>query len=1022
MTLPAAFDISLRTKGRFRRFWAGMLGLLLGCISLHAQEGRGAIQGRVQDPASGDYLANARVVVEGTGQEALTDSTGFYQLPAVRAGDVTLRVTYLNFDAAIAQVPVAAGRSVTRDFALTNKARYGTDAPVINLEPFTVATTREEEASGIAIAEQRYAQIQKKVLAADAFGEVSENNVGEFLKRMPGVTVNYAEGDAASISLRGFSDMHTSILIDGNSISSGGSSNPTRLVDLENLSVGNASRLEVIKTVLPNQWANSLGGSVNMVSKSSFERTRPLLIARAVVQFTNDDHSFGSSPGPGWRNESKMRPGGGFSHVYPISKNLGITASANYSDQFGRRTASQTGYEFVAGANNATGGSETAPYLRTVRLSNNERSTVREAYGFGVDWRPAERLTLHFNYQYNALDLFTSPRFVTLNSGAAPVSKSATETIGRVGAGTVQWGSTTTHKMTDTNVLSLRSVYRGGDWKFEGATAYSYSDVKYRTMDEGFFRGITLRIPSPTVRFGNASGNGTIPDIEVLTGTGNNLTPIDWTRLSNARIIDSTGNHRQNGSTEDTQLRLSATRNLNLGRVPASVEFGGATKTFDRRRKWTRHNFTYRGPDGIANSADDGAGVVLDTTYGSRNYRYGWPESIQWFDLSKLYGLYAANPSHFVRDDAGDYLLSVQADDGFKETISALYTQGEVKLLNGRVTFTGGVRYERTEDSAYGYKSDQTKGLQFPAGSLERTMAQNIPRSTRVAFDYDDFFPSVATTVSLRENLMLRVGYSQTIGRPELDELIPRVTETDTNVDGYDGTLNARNPALKPWSADNYDVSLEYYFNGGHGVVSIGAFHKVITNPFAGITGPLTPEAAALLGYDYAAYSNYRFVTRYNSGQDAKITGWEFDYRQQIGSLNPFAKGLTLFANGTLLDLDGSRDADFEQFYPKTANWGFTYSRGRVKVDLSWNYNGGRKTANLTWAPTAENHILPRTVLDMSSEFRLSKNFWLFAAARNLTNSHERIVAYSDNSPAYSRLQTLEDFNVKWAVGVRARF
>ncbi|HYD83688.1 MAG TPA: carboxypeptidase regulatory-like domain-containing protein, partial [Opitutus sp.] len=400
MTTLVPPHICLRKKRLFHGVLAGMLSLLLGSISLHAQEGRGSIQGRVQDPASGDYIANAKVVVAETGQEALTDSTGFYQFTGVRAGDATLRVSYLNFDEMTVQVPVTEGELVVHDFALTNKTRYGTDDSVVSLDPFIVATTREEEASGIAIAEQRNAHIQKKVLAADAFGEISENNVGEFLKRMPGVTVNYSDGDAASISLRGFSDMHTSILIDGNSVASGGSSNPTRLIDLENLSVGNASRLEVIKTVLPNQWANSLGGSVNLVSKSSFERTRPLLIARAVVQFTNDDHSFGRSPGPGWKNTNKVRPGGGFSYVNPISINLGITMSANYSDQFGRRTTSQTGYEFVAGTNNATGGSETEPYLRTLRLSNNERSTTREAYSFGVDWRPIERLTLNFNYQY----------------------------------------------------------------------------------------------------------------------------------------------------------------------------------------------------------------------------------------------------------------------------------------------------------------------------------------------------------------------------------------------------------------------------------------------------------------------------------------------------------------------------------------------------------------------------------------------------------------------------------------------
>jgi iron complex outermembrane recepter protein len=571
-------------------------------------------------------------------------------------------------------------------------------------------------------------------------------------------------------------------------------------------------------------------------------------------------------------------------------------------------------------------------------------------------------------------------------------------------------------------MLSLRGVYRGRDWSFESAVAYSFTDVKYRNMDEGFFRGVTLRVPSPTVRYRNATGDGTIPDIEVLTGTGTNLVPADWTRLNSARIIETTANERRNGSTEDRQVRFNATRKFTVLGAPVAVEFGGASKTFERTRKWTRHNFSYRGPDGIANSADDAAGILLDTSYGSRNYRYGWPSYIEWFDSSKLYALYSANPSHFVRDEAGDYLLSVQADDSFEETISALYGQSELKLLNNRVVLTGGVRFERTENSAYGYKSDQTKGLQFPAGSLERTMAQNIPRSARVNIDYDDFFPSAAATITVQENLLLRLGYSKTIGRPELDELIPRITETDTDVGGYEGTLNARNPQLKPWSADNFDVSLEYYFNQGRGVVSLGGFKKTITNPFAGITGPLSREAAEAIGYDYALYSNYRLITRYNSTDQAKITGLELDYRQQLDALHPVARGLTVFANGTLLDLDGPRDADFDQFYPKTANWGFTYSCSRVKLDLSWNYNGGRKTDSLPWAPTAERHILPRTVLDLSSEFRLSERFWVFASARNLTNSKERIVAYSDNSPDYSRIQNIADFNTKWAVGLRARF
>jgi len=113
MTIPDRPDMFLRTKSLFHGVWVGMLSLLLGSISLHARAGQGSIQGRVQAPASGDYIANAKVVVSGTAQEALTDSSGFYQPTGVRTGNVTLCVTYVNFDEATVQAPVADGQSVT---------------------------------------------------------------------------------------------------------------------------------------------------------------------------------------------------------------------------------------------------------------------------------------------------------------------------------------------------------------------------------------------------------------------------------------------------------------------------------------------------------------------------------------------------------------------------------------------------------------------------------------------------------------------------------------------------------------------------------------------------------------------------------------------------------------------------------------------------------------------------------------------------------------------------------------------
>ena len=60
----------------------------------------GTIEGRVINPRSGEYLENARVVVEGSPSlEAFTDSNGQYRLANVPAGPVRLRASFTGMNA-----------------------------------------------------------------------------------------------------------------------------------------------------------------------------------------------------------------------------------------------------------------------------------------------------------------------------------------------------------------------------------------------------------------------------------------------------------------------------------------------------------------------------------------------------------------------------------------------------------------------------------------------------------------------------------------------------------------------------------------------------------------------------------------------------------------------------------------------------------------------------------------------------------------------------------------------------------
>src|SRR5687768_12914177 len=66
--------------------------------------------------------------------------------------------------------------------------------------------------------DQRMAPTSRTSSAADTFGAVSEDNIGEFLKYMPGLTIDYVESDARTVRVRGLSSKYASVMIDGNPV------------------------------------------------------------------------------------------------------------------------------------------------------------------------------------------------------------------------------------------------------------------------------------------------------------------------------------------------------------------------------------------------------------------------------------------------------------------------------------------------------------------------------------------------------------------------------------------------------------------------------------------------------------------------------------------------------------------------------------------------------------------------------------------------------------------------------------
>jgi TonB-dependent starch-binding outer membrane protein SusC len=91
-------------------------------LTLAAQTQTGTIRGRVTDASAGRGVSDAQVTVTGTRIGSVTNAEGEYTLSVVPAGARTVTVRRIGYQPATQNVSVAAGSTVTQDFALNVSA------------------------------------------------------------------------------------------------------------------------------------------------------------------------------------------------------------------------------------------------------------------------------------------------------------------------------------------------------------------------------------------------------------------------------------------------------------------------------------------------------------------------------------------------------------------------------------------------------------------------------------------------------------------------------------------------------------------------------------------------------------------------------------------------------------------------------------------------------------------------------------------------------------------------------------
>jgi TonB-dependent receptor len=107
------------------------------------------------------------------------------------------------------------------------------------------------------------------------------------------------------------------------------------------------------------------------------------------------------------------------------------------------------------------------------------------------------------------------------------------------------------------------------------------------------------------------------------------------------------------------------------------------------------------------------------------------------------------------------------------------------------------------------------------------------PSTAPVSLENSYYLPAATLTWNFADDLQLRVGYSQTITRPQFRELaFSLYTDPETDRE-YRG-----NPALVDSEIANFDARLEYYF-GRQQFFTVGGFFKDIDKPIEEVVIPV---------------------------------------------------------------------------------------------------------------------------------------------------------------------------------------
>ena len=939
----------------------GLVPALVRAQTPAVPSGNGSLAGWVGNQATRNLLSGATVELPGLNRSTRTDDTGNYVFRGLPDGVHEIVAAYAGLDPVRDTITIRGGGAVTRNFDLTSS--------VYRLGEFLVSADREGAAATLTA--HKHANNVKNAIAMDSFSDLPNMSVAELAGLMPGVAVNFSDdGVANGIQVRGAPATHNRVTIDGGLKAGSG---VTRQFPSAQFTGAGFAEIELTKGHRPDTGADSLGGTVNLKSRSPLsmkERRRIDYSAsvRYAAPFTRQ---------VAWQERHREHPllNLGYQEVFDVAgdrRNLGISVNAFYvensnglfvTDRLFQNTTAVPAFNYDYRVMDKYNNRKiySGRFLADYRLS--PATTYRFIAGYVYNNEP-------YVHQYQAR-IFTNQNVGT--TGTLGILPGYTDTVT-----TARQVNPTQLQTTDQMIRTYRHF---GDLSFGGEHKFERLAIDYTgSYSWNRFNRST----------GKAGGN-------LISGVAN----IGWTIDRSAsdvypRFIQNAGldvtnpaNYRPTGN------------NLTVRNQDDYEQVSGFTGNV-RLQLFAQKPFFLK--TGI-----DWRKVAIDQVIRDRRYIYAGTTALPHDTTAELrssFGIPHWHPGTLVRDGKpispelwreNVYFHHQQRYVGLQaatETVQAGYVMAEGRLgedgWRRRTHFLTGVRMEKTGTEGSGYTraripSTVAQQTADPVGTADRDYEDNFRVRTS---DYTKSFPSVHLAHDLTPSWKSRVSWSTSFGRPDMVNMFPNETPNEAG-----DFLTVNNAGLLPQSSRNWDVNLDYYFEPA-GYVSVGWFRKTIKDFI--VPGATVGQIADGPDNDFGGeYGGFELRSSINAGT-ATVKGWEFSYQQQFSFLPGLLKGLSLMANCTVLETYGDfggttqlSTGSVADFIPRTFNFVPGWRFGRFSCRVRVTYNSGYLDTYNAASPALNLYAMSRVLVSPSMSFNLRPSLTLTCEVSNATNEHQ---------------------------------